>query len=84
MLCYRNWKKTSGKPDEHIVVLKKAVKQAAELSKAILEEQIGLEVKDDKTQTNTTGADIKPQLDECLNEHFVNCPSTDPRPTIFR
>jgi hypothetical protein len=26
MLCYRNWKKTSGKPDEHIVVLKKAVK----------------------------------------------------------
>ncbi len=48
MLCYRNWKKTSGKPDEHIVVLKKAVKQAAELSKAILEEQIGLEVKDDK------------------------------------
>ncbi len=25
MLCYRKWKKTSGKPDEHIVVLKKAV-----------------------------------------------------------
>ena len=22
--------------------------------------------------------------DECLNEHFVNCPSTKPPPTIFR
>ncbi len=43
MLCYRQWKKTSGKPDEHIVVLKKAVFQAAEKSKALLEEKIGLQ-----------------------------------------
>jgi hypothetical protein len=42
MLCYRDWKKTSGKPDEHIVVLKKAVIQAAAMSKAILEQEIGL------------------------------------------
>jgi hypothetical protein len=38
MLCYRSWKKKVGKPDEHIVVLKKAVIQAAEKSKALLEE----------------------------------------------
>lgn len=43
MLCYRKWIKTSGLPDEHLVTLKKAVKQAAEMSKALFEETFSSE-----------------------------------------
>ncbi len=86
MLCYREWKKTSGQPSEHIVSLKKAVKQAAAKSKDLMEEEFG-DIGRQYTERDNSGKiviETQPQLDECTTEHFVYCPSTDPRPTVFR
>jgi hypothetical protein len=27
---------------------------------------------------------VTPLLEECVDDHFVNCPSTEPRPLIYR
>ena len=79
MLCYREWKKKSGKPSEHIVNLKKAVKQAAVKSKEIMEEEFG-SIGRQYTERDDAGVVViesTAQLDECTTEHFVFCPSTE-------
>lgn len=86
MLCYRKWIKTKGLPDEHLVTLKKAVIQAAEQSRLIFEEEFttlsdtGRGVVD--LNSDTTANSI-PLLDDCVADHFVNCPATMPRPLIM-
>jgi hypothetical protein len=51
-----------------------------------MEEEIG-NIGRQYTEKDTSGKiviETKAFLDECTTEHFVFCPSTDPRPTIFR
>ncbi len=38
----------------------------------------------EKDNSGSIVIESKPLLDECTAEHFVYCPSTDPRPLVYR